>query len=739
MSVVHPDSVLSAFAEIDGDSFEKFFKEFGSGVFGLNFTPVGGKKDGGADGFSDNGLFETNRKLTYFQASIQDNFRDKIRKTVARLREYGREMGILNYVTSRILPDPDKSSLELSTELDVTISIRDGQWIANRINENDITKASFENHLRGFSALRGDQRRNSSVKIPSEFNTNAAVFVSQHSLSGESRTGIRGLVLESLVMYVLEGAAVVGEGFITSISIFERMSQAFPDALRFSDEEVAERLALMSSKEHPGGRQIIWDEREVGYALPFSSRASIAGEHARFEALIYTVKEQFRQIISENCKELEVSDGTQDTLVGAAMRSLEWVFMDEGVRVSQFLEGEEEEISEDSVSDVVLRAIKDVGLGARNAPRFHEVIMQVLRSAFYKATAEQREYLSFLSRTYSLLFSLKYDLKIASYFKDMKSNFRLIVGADVIIQALSESRLSEPNRVTHGMIRALRSSGAELILTDQVVEEIYTHIVAANEEFVNHYLEQDKYMTLGIARNSDRVLIRAYYYSKLDSPTPALSIRNWEQFVEQFLPYREIRTGEARVALRTYLVEKFGMRLETRDEISAAIDSDKLRVLAAKFLGPGKKQKRELAENDAAHVLFVYAMRVEGREIARASAVGYRTWWLTSETRIQRDFEDLTRTSGKVIMRPQIAMQLLSFAPNADEVKNAFGAIMPSLVGVRLGNRVNPKILRDLLDKVRKVSDSDPARMRAEMQRLANKFKSDEDTRVSNAFGRATP
>ncbi|WP_292062696.1 hypothetical protein [Brevundimonas sp. UBA7664] len=735
MSAVHPDSVLSAFAEIDGDSFEGFFKEFGAGVFGLNFTPVGGKKDGGADGFSESEIFETNRRLTYFQASIQDNFRDKIRRTVERLREYGREIGNLTYFTSRIIADPDKESLALSDELEVNISIRDGQWIANRINENDITKASYENYLRQFSGLRGDERRNSSIRIPSEFNTNAAVFVAQQSLVGDSKQGIRGLVLDSLVFYVLENAAVDDEGFITSIDIFARMQDVFPDGFRFTDTEVAERLALMSSKEHPLGRQIVWDDREAGYALPFSARSAISTDHARFEALIYTVKEQFRQFIADECRstpvdEVPISDGTQDRLVGAAMRSLEWLFMAEGIKVAQFLEGEDEDISEDSVSDVAVRAIADAGIGAKSAPLLHRILMSALRSAFYKSTDEQREYLSLLARTYSLLFSLKYDLKIANYFKDMKSNFRLLVGTDVIIQALSESRLAGPSRLTHGMLRALRASGAELILTDQVVEEVYTHIIASNEEYVNHYQEQDKYMTLELARNSDRVLIRSYYYAKFDAATPALSVRTWSQFIEQFLPYEDIRSGEARMALRTYLADKFGMRLETRDEILDAIDIDKHRRLTSKLFGPGKKQKKELAENDAAHVLFIYAMRTEGGEVARASAVGYRTWWLTSETKIQREFEDLTRTNGKVIMRPQIAMQLLSFAPNSDEVEQAFGSIMPSLVGVRLGNRVNPSILRNLLDKVRDISESDPSRMKAEMQRLANKFKSDENASV---------
>lgn len=726
MPIVSPDNVLAAFSEIDGDSFERFFKEFGSGIFGLTFTPVGGKQDGGADGFANAGLFESSRRLAYFQATIQENARDKIRKTVDRLREYGRDIGSLTYFTSRIITAPDKLALELSAELDVTVIIQDGQWIANRINLNDITRASYENHLAHFSRLRTTERRNSIISVPSDFNINAAVFVAQHTTVGNSKDGIVGLVLDSLILYVLEDAAIAQSGFLTSQELYRQMKDAFPSGFNIDSAAVSSRLALMSTKEHPLGRQVIWNDKEVGYSLPFEARAAIETEHARFAALIYKVREQFGEKIADNVDALELELELLEKLTDVTVKCLESIFMTEGMRVAQFLDGADEDISEETVSSVVVESLNKMGLGGKNAKHYHFAIMAVLRSTFYKSTEEQREYLSFMARTYSLLFSMKYDLKIASYFKDIHSSFRMIVGTDVLIQTLSEVRLTEQNRITHGMLRSLRASGAELILTDQVVEEIYTHIVASHNEYQNHYAEQDKFMSLAIARQSDRILIRSYYYAKFDPPTPALQIGSWQQFIELFMPYGEIRNGEGRIALRTFLINKFGLRLETRDEVLEAIDKGKHKELTRRLFDSKDKDRWELAENDAALVLFVYALRASGREIAKASAVGYRTWWLTSETRIQQHFNDYVGQGGKAIMRPQVAMQLLSFAPNADEVENAFGIIMPSIVGVRLGNRVAPGVLRGMLDKASEIAASDPARMQAEMQRISNRLKSDE-------------
>jgi len=736
MLPIHPNSVLSAFAEVDGDAFERFFKEFGPSVFGLSFTPLGRRHDGGADAFSDDdGLFASSRRLTFFQASVQENHRSKIKKTIDRIREFGREIGTLSYFTSRIISEVDNEALALSNLHDVTITIYDGQWIANRINTDLATQSAFENHLKFYAGMIADQRRNSSIIVPTEFNLNAAVFVSQHSLMSPSGEGIRGVVLDSLALFVLEEATIEGHINITSIDIYSRMRSSFPAGFNFSDAEVAERLALMSTRQHPNGRQVVWDEREAGYSLPFDARMSIASEHAAFEALIFRVREEVRTAIGDVHETQDIGSTLLGRLVSAAMRALELLFIDEGLRVAQFLDGAEEDLADATVQDMASRALREAELGGKDASIHLSAVMEAMRRIFYQTTEDQRKYLSYLSRTYALMFSMKYDLKLSSYFSDMKSHFRLLVGADVMIQALSESRLSEDDRATHAMIRALRTAGAELILTDYAVDEVYTHIVAANEEYLNHYAPQDQYITMQVAWQSDRILIRAYFYSKIAPPAPSLGVKSWSQFVNQFLPYTEIRTAEARIALRTYLREKFGLRSETKSDLEEAINKDDLNKLTRKLLNSGIKDKRELAINDAAHILLVYSLRSEAREVAKASPVGYRTWWLTSETRVQRAFEDLIAQNGKAIMRPQVATQLLSFAPNADEVRLAYGAIMPSLVGIRLGNRAHPQVLRSMLDRVAAVSADDPARMKAEMERLANRLKSDERQAAERQIG----
>jgi hypothetical protein len=68
-----------------------FVNAFDPAISGFEYVPLGGDKDGGADGFQDEPIDEESAHPDRFlQASIQREFNGKIRHAVARLRESGR-------------------------------------------------------------------------------------------------------------------------------------------------------------------------------------------------------------------------------------------------------------------------------------------------------------------------------------------------------------------------------------------------------------------------------------------------------------------------------------------------------------------------------------------------------------------------------------------------------------------------------------------------------------------------
>ncbi len=139
---IHPDLIKIALDKVEGFAFERFAQDYLSSLEGRSFVPVGGVKDGGADG-----LYEIGDNRKYYQFTRQENHRDKIRKTFKRLIEFGRTVKTLYYLTSRIIPHIDKEEDFLSDELGIIVKIRDQKYITSHINDSIGTINSYHNHL----------------------------------------------------------------------------------------------------------------------------------------------------------------------------------------------------------------------------------------------------------------------------------------------------------------------------------------------------------------------------------------------------------------------------------------------------------------------------------------------------------------------------------------------------------------------------------------------------------------
>jgi hypothetical protein len=67
-----------------------------------------------------------------------------------------------------------------------------------------------------------------------------------------------------------------------------------------------------------------------------------------------------------------------------------------------------------------------------------------------------------------------------------------------------------------------------------VFDEVYGNIHPADLEFENHYRPWEKMATLAETQQSDRILIRAYFYPKLEPQRHAKSYSNWGAVLGSF-------------------------------------------------------------------------------------------------------------------------------------------------------------------------------------------------------------
>ena len=145
MSINEVNSKLAKIAldNCEGFPFEEFANDFMAAIEGANFIPVGGTSDGGADGVHERGLYSHDKKDVFYQMSIEQNPRSKIKRTLDRLVEVGRTPKRLIYVTSQVINRYDQEEEYLTDLHGVFLRIRDGKWILANLNHNEATKKAY--------------------------------------------------------------------------------------------------------------------------------------------------------------------------------------------------------------------------------------------------------------------------------------------------------------------------------------------------------------------------------------------------------------------------------------------------------------------------------------------------------------------------------------------------------------------------------------------------------------------
>lgn len=271
--------------------------------------------------------------------------------------------------------------------------------------------------------------------------------------------------------------------------------------------------------------------------------------------------------------------------------------------------------------------------------------------------------------------------------------------------------------MTVNALKIIRQAGSKIILSAAVLEEVHSHIHASDREFDNTYAEVDHIVDRDLASESDRILIRAYYYAKLDK---TLSNRpgSWGAYLNNFLT-RSRMTGptspESMKSLRDTLVARFGLEFEDRESMESGVDQTDLQKLTDTILHLRRDQRRaqeELrARNDALHILHVLRRR-KTDEKGTSSPFGYRTWWLTQETKsgLAMAMAFPAIRGIRTIMRPEFLINYIAYNPTTNEVKQSLATIFPSLLGIRLGTRMEKANFEKVMQRIREVHSTDPAR-----------------------------
>jgi hypothetical protein len=723
-----------ALERCDTTSFEKYAQTVLGSILGTAFKPLGGHKDGGADGFVDADLLEDAVKPTiFFQASKEGDTEGKIRKTVKRIREFGRDLRTLHYATSSSARYLDRLQNDLSDELRLNIRIYDGNFFEQRANYSDDAKAAYFQYMQPAIEFLREALAPSYPSSPAlEDARIVSAFLGQEleRRLGTTRT-MEGLT-DALILWALEDTDPDKGLLMTVEEIVAKVERVVPTAKQFFRGEIHHRLDLLTKK-IDGARIVNIYRKDGNYCLPYESRSILETHAIEDEALKVSVTQSIRQRLLEIAGK-SYGDNMLETTIVLVHRILEAIFERQGFDATRHFLDDDKNPDADafearSILEIAEDEIEKTEIDLRKNPETISIVRRIIRDILYHSNKDEREFCARLARTYVLLFAVRNTPEIINYFNTMAKKMSLYVGSDLVIRSLSEYYLSPNDQMTVNALKIIRQSGSKLILTESMLEEVHSHIYASNLEYRNHYLEIDFLVDDYLASQASKILIRSYYYAKFEKENQNRP-KTWTQYLNNFLSPEKLSASLSTATMRELkdtLCSRFGFTYEPQDTKDTSIDPEELVSLSKKIQEMRGPNKREiLAENDAYMILRVDALRQQ-KESSTGNPYGFSNWYLTQDT-VSNIATSLTfprRRGVKYVMRPEFLINYIAFNPTSDAVRESLRTIFPSVLGIRLGARLDKKTITQVMDSIRKAHEVDPARAASIVAEHADALKSD--------------
>ena len=284
---------------------------------------------------------------------------------------------------------------------------------------------------------------------------------------------------------------------------------------------------------------------------------------------------------------------------------LEIVFETQGFEASRHFLGQaespESNLADRHIYEVAEEQMVKGGFKLNDNSGLLLAVKQALRGIFYQSSKEERAFCARLARTYILLFTIKNTPEVINYFNTMSKHLTPYVGSDLLVRAISEFFLAAEDQMTANALKIIKQAGSRLVLTEQMLEEVHSHIFGTHLEYNNHYLGLDAYVDFALASQSSKILIRAYYYAKLDKERTGRPA-NWTQYINNFLTPGRLTGPLFRKStmreLKDALCNRYGLEFEAKEVGTDLIDADEAAKLAAKIQEMRAPTKREvLAES----------------------------------------------------------------------------------------------------------------------------------------------
>lgn len=715
MSNLEPSVYGLAIDAMSPNNFEVFGQSVLFEVLGIEFEPTGGNADGGADGFL---RAKKGRSTQFIQISKEKDVRSKVRKTLVALGKAGRAVESLTFLTSENFPTRDQFEDEIEKSTGVQLRIHDRSWIAVQIEQNATLQQRFKE--RAAATIKNvEEIASTAIQAYSQSERmSVLVYMDAHARSTPSETDLLSLAVDAAIYKALEGTDPDTGVFRTGDEVIAFVEKEFPAVKNRPGMKVADQLDRLSKKaNNPRIRRY---QKEDKYCLPHDVRDELSQENSAVRQLELEFVESLRERAKQTNYELSAAE--VDVVAGAALASLAQTFEHQGMNLAASFEANPK-FEDVKTFEFVRDAIPIDKHDNERRAILREATSKILRDVIYSGTPKEREYLFKLFKLYSIEFVTKGDDKVASFFRNSLKTLRLVVGTDILLRALSECCVNAESQATQNALKYLSKAGVQLYLSELVLDELYTHIIAENREFDGNYRSWYQYASLDELKQCDRILLRAFFYSNKEPERHQFEARSWENYLDRIGNHEWFVDRSKREYFSTFLIEKFGLTSITGREIDDVVKNSDVKRLKDKIIEMRSGEAHErLAENDARHALYINKRRERDGETMSANVYGYNTWWLMEEFQVISAAQAL-RMPWRFSIHPQFLMNFCIISPRLRDLTEEFKPFFPTNFGLRITERVGSGTMERFIRKAKQAAEKDPAVAKAEIRSLGDKIR----------------
>ncbi|MBU2759923.1 hypothetical protein [Acidithiobacillus sulfurivorans] len=678
------------------------FEELSSRFLASDFPELRTMANPSGDGGRDSELFssEGNRSVV-IQYSVAIDWNKKIDRTLNRIKETNQSVRVLIYVTNKkIGAGGDKIKSKCMSE-GVSLDIRDISWFSERMNldDNKYYAANEFCNIVALPLLEGQKIIETSRPSLTTIESKAAlVYLAMQWEDEQTDKGLSKVTYEALVLAALRSTNSDNRLSRSDIhrTIFSYLTSTKEKEIEAQVDGALRRLTRRKIRHWQADDEFCLTHEEV-----VRLRERLAETKNQEKEFL----EEVEQLLKREMKDKStVSESVFESFIDRILRILDDFLLKTGEAFAvSVASGEVCFIDRNILYNAVYSDISKYPEPTDSLETFPDIALNVIARITTSKNTYVISHLRKISDSYTLFSFLRETPDVQRATKKIFGHGKIWLDTTIILPVLAEYFCGEddPRRYTSA-VSSLISAGVELRITTGVIQEVLHHILISIK--CSTYIPREW---------KGRIPFLYYHYIQAGY-NPSSFGAAVENFRGNERPEEDICE---------YLQSQHGIIIESLDDASREVDDD-LRHAVERLWREAHDVRRSSSDESSGsgetteilirHDVESYLGIIALRKKENASELGYKNWWLTTDSLAWKiktilKKEVATETSSP-LMSLDFLLNSLSFGPARSKFDRTHEQLLPVLLDVDFSVHY-PVELLELADRIRKENEGSPDRL----------------------------